>query len=559
MITSRSLRAHGIAWLTAGVIALGLGAGVSAQTPERPAPASRPQVSDPPPDATASPQPSPAATDELQAEEDGFRRRRFARPAVRIGEDHLVRAGESVREVVVISGSATIEGRVEQDVVVVLGSATLGPNASVGGDLVVVSGSATIAPGATVGQDFVVIGGETHVPPDFSPGGEQVVVGGRLLGYNFEKLTGWVRRGLLWGRPLVPELPWMWAVIGSFLFVYLLISLLLTGPVQAGVATLARRPFTALLTGLLVLLLIGPVSVILSVSIIGIPVVPFLFCALVVAGLIGKVSVMHWIGDRVALPEPGSRLQWTRSFLIGFAVITVAYMIPVLGFTAWALFGVLGLGAASLAFVAAWRRENPEPPRRAPVPPVPVPPPPPGPVEPAAAFVREDYAPPVASPADVVGHAADGPPMPGAPPVAPPMPPAGTVDLRSFPYARFLERAAAFALDVILVVIVFRVLGIRGPDDEGRFFLLLLAYHIGFWTWKGTTVGGIICQLRLVRTDGARLQFVDALVRGLTSILSLVALGLGALWILKDPERQSWHDKIAGTYVVKVPRHWPVE
>ena len=69
-----------------------------------------------------------------------------------------------MREVVVISGSATIEGRVEQDVVVVLGSATLGPNASVGGDLVVVSGSATIAPGATVGQDFVVIGGETHVP-----------------------------------------------------------------------------------------------------------------------------------------------------------------------------------------------------------------------------------------------------------------------------------------------------------------------------------------------------------------------------------------------------------
>ena len=72
-------------------------------------------------------------------------------------------------------------------------------------------------------------------------------------------------------------------------------------------------------------------------------------------------------------------------------------------------------------------------------------------------------------------------------------------------------------------------------------------------------MGGIICQLRFVRTDGARLQFVDALVRGLTSILSLVALGLGAPWILKDPERQSWHDKIAGTYVVKVPRHWPIE
>jgi uncharacterized RDD family membrane protein YckC len=93
---------------------------------------------------------------------------------------------------------------------------------------------------------------------------------------------------------------------------------------------------------------------------------------------------------------------------------------------------------------------------------------------------------------------------------------------------------------------------------DSSFFLLLLAYHIGFWTWKATTVGGIICQLRVVRVDGRRLGFADALVRGLSSIFSLAVVGLGALWILKDPERQAWHDKIAGTYVVKVPRNYPL-
>ena len=62
----------------------------------------------------------------------------------------------------------------------------------------------------------------------------------------------------------------------------------------------------------------------------------------------------------------------------------------------------------------------------------------------------------------------------------------------------------------------------------------------------------------MVRVDGAPLRFIDALVRGLSSIFSLAVLGLGALWILKDPERQAWHDKIAGTYVVKVPRNWPL-
>ena len=50
------------------------------------------------------------------------------------------------------------------------------------------------------------------------------------------------------------------------------------------------------------------------------------------------------------------------------------------------------------------------------------------------------------------------------------------------------------------------------------------------------------------------LQFVDALVRALAGLLSLAASGIGFLWILRDPERQGWHDKIAGTYVVKVPR-----
>ena len=131
-------------------------------------------------------------------------------------------------------------------------------------------------------------------------------------------------------------------------------------------------------------------------------------------------------------------------------------------------------------------------------------------------------------------------------------------DLASFPRAAFRDRLAAFVLDVILVQIAYRVVDDFARLDGEAFFILLLGYHIGFWTWKATTVGGIICQLRVVRVDGAPLTFADALVRGLSSIFSLVVAGLGCLWILKDPDRQAWHDKIAGTYVVKVPKNWPL-
>ena len=118
------------------------------------------------------------------------------------------------------------------------------------------------------------------------------------------------------------------------------------------------------------------------------------------------------------------------------------------------------------------------------------------------------------------------------------------------------ELKAPFALDVILVSMTWAMLGDRGPDD---FVLpMLVVYHVAFWAWKATTLGGIICQLRVVRVDGAPLRFVDALVRGLVGVFSLATFGLGAFWILRDPERQSWHDKVAGTLVVRVPRDFPL-
>jgi uncharacterized RDD family membrane protein YckC len=132
---------------------------------------------------------------------------------------------------------------------------------------------------------------------------------------------------------------------------------------------------------------------------------------------------------------------------------------------------------------------------------------------------------------------------------------AAIADLTLFPRATFLDRLAAFVLDVVLVVLVNQLTDFIRDDSAP---ILLFLYLIGFWAWKGTTLGGIVCNLRVVRTDGSRLSFPDALVRGLSGIFSLGVFGIGCLWILRDPESQAWHDKIAGTYVVKVPRNWPL-
>jgi uncharacterized RDD family membrane protein YckC len=490
----------------------------------------------PPPSPPVEKPDRPEARDTRQPDEaEQWEREAATRPALRIGSDYALMAGDEAREVTVISGKARIAGHVYRDVVVVLGSAEIAATAVIERSLTVVGGNAIIRSGATIGHDLVVIGGSLDAPEGFKPGGEHVVIGSQLIGGRIEAFVPWITRGLMWGRLIVPDLAWVWWVVGFFFFLYLMVSLLADRPVRACATVVAQKPLTTFLVGLAVLCLMGPVAVILAASVIGIPVVPFALCALALAGLVGKVGVARWLGQTI-VPEGtadegsgASRALATRSFVIGCVVICVALMIPVLGIVAWASLGVMGIGAGASAFIAYYQRENPPKPR--------------------AAW----------PPSGDAGGAGFSP----APPLPPLLPadespaaaPSAQADLAGFPYAPFRDRLAAFVLDIILVAVAAALLDLvpRGH----RWILMLLAYHVAFWAWKGTTVGGIICQLRVVRTTGQRLSFADALVRGLSSIFSLAVLGIGALWILRDPDRQAWHDKIAGTYVVKVPRHYP--
>jgi uncharacterized RDD family membrane protein YckC len=408
--------------------------------------------------------------------------------------------------------------------------------AVIGGSLVVVGGGADIDGGASIGRDLVVVGGTLTAPPSFSPDGQQVVIGSPWLEEVLRDVLPWVTRGLLWGRLIVPDLAWVWAIVAVFFFVYLGLNTILDRPVGATADVIVERPLSAFVGGLLVLLLAVPVLAIVAASVIGLAIVPFLLCGLIVAGLIGKTAVARAIGRGVIrVDAPEGRLAALVAFTIGSVLLALAYMVPLLGFIVWTLTSVLGLGAATSTFRAHLRRERK-----------------------AAAPVQEVAVAQVSGSSPVAEdvQASIPPPVqPAAPAVEPPPqpPPVFTQGLAHYPRATFLDRLAAFVLDCILVAIANGLLDMHRND--GFFFFLLLSYHIAFWAWRGTTLGGIICSLRVTRTDGAELRFVDAVVRGLSSIFSIAALGIGCLWMLQDPERQMWHDKIAGTLVVKVPRH----
>ena len=121
------------------------------------------------------------------------------------------------------------------------------------------------------------------------------------------------------------------------------------------------------------------------------------------------------------------------------------------------------------------------------------------------------------------------------------------------PRAGFWVRVAAALLDFMMLVVPIGIMGAfnHGP---GLFFLILAGYHASMWKFKGTTIGGIICGLNVVRLDDRPLDWGVTIVRALSAFLSLFVAGLGFIWVAFDDEKQSWHDKVAGTTIVRVPK-----
>jgi uncharacterized RDD family membrane protein YckC len=124
------------------------------------------------------------------------------------------------------------------------------------------------------------------------------------------------------------------------------------------------------------------------------------------------------------------------------------------------------------------------------------------------------------------------------------------LNVAAMPRAGFGIRMGALLLDVVLIGILLNQLHERVNIE----LLALAAYGAVMWKLKSSTIGGIICGLQVVRLDGRPIDWPTAIVRALGCFLSLAVVGLGFIWIAIDHDKQSWHDKIAGTVVVRAPK-----
>lgn len=86
------------------------------------------------------------------------------------------------------------------------------------------------------------------------------------------------------------------------------------------------------------------------------------------------------------------------------------------------------------------------------------------------------------------------------------------------------------------------------------FFLIgSTVYATASWATTGQTVGKMALGIKVIRTDGSAVDLRIAFIRFLGCLLSVASLGIGFIILAFDSHKQSLHDRIADTYVVKLP------
>lgn len=95
---------------------------------------------------------------------------------------------------------------------------------------------------------------------------------------------------------------------------------------------------------------------------------------------------------------------------------------------------------------------------------------------------------------------------------------------------------------------------VAGSAGQGMLveFLLFAVLIIGFWMWKSATPGKMLISAEIVDANTLGKPGTGQLiVRYIGYFISSFLFCLGFLWVAFDRRKQGWHDKIAGTLVIK--------
>jgi hypothetical protein len=436
------------------------------------------------------------------------------------GRTFTLRAGESSEgDVVVIHGHARIEGVVNGDLALVGSDAEI--RGTINGDMVAVASRVRFEEGAVVNGDFSSVVSAVERDSDLQVNGSR---------YNLDFLpTGtainlgqWLSGTIFFLRPMSPDsfISWFWALI--ILGLCLAIGHFFPKPVAETGAILRGRAPASFLCGLAIVPAAALLCFLLLMTVIGALAIPLVLAAVFALALVGNAVVFQLIGQRIAPQMSNQKYPTLLWIALGAVICWVVYCIPVIGFLAGSIVLLTGVGSFTLYLVERSRHRVPA-----------------GQL-PASTSAAVESPKPAPSPARLAAPLA----------VA-----------RTTPSAAFWPRLGANAIDLVIILAVISLFHVH------RVILpAWVLYRFAMYVWRSATIGELALNLRVQRFDGTLItgDYGTAVVRALSSLLSLLPLGLGFFWTLFDPARETWHDKITNTQVVSTrptapppPAHGP--
>jgi uncharacterized RDD family membrane protein YckC len=139
-------------------------------------------------------------------------------------------------------------------------------------------------------------------------------------------------------------------------------------------------------------------------------------------------------------------------------------------------------------------------------------------------------------------------------------------DTSGVEYAGFWVRTIAAVIDSVLIcIIIFPILSIvygssywtgerlvQGPVDFLVSWVAPAVAVVLFWIARQATPGKMAVGARIVDArTGGKPTTKQLIIRYLGYYVAMLPLFIGIVWVAFDPRKQGWHDKLAGTVVVR--------
>lgn len=133
-------------------------------------------------------------------------------------------------------------------------------------------------------------------------------------------------------------------------------------------------------------------------------------------------------------------------------------------------------------------------------------------------------------------------------------------------YVGFWARVGASLIDTVIIMVVSVPLLVivygwdyfgsqkflHGGWDFFVSYVLPAVVVIVFWVYRAATPGKMAVSAKIVDAKtGGKPTVAQWVIRYIGYFVSTLVLLLGFIWVAFDKRKQGWHDKMAGTVVVK--------